>query len=186
MFHINKLQRLSRSINLVKIARQFHDEFTNAIPKITNEKLQNPQNVPTAVASKYQIFKDEDSTIILDIEEERQKINEQIEIEESQPDIYHGLNLNRGIHGVFDIKDLVQVLQKDNAKDIFVCRVAKELKYVDYICVVTGRSERHRKAIVQFVRKMFKLKRNPGEIIPKIEGENSKDWIAIDLGTICC
>lgn len=87
-----------------------------------------------------------------------------------------------GLTGVFEIHDLVEVLQKDNAQNIFVCSVPKELKYVDYICVVTGRSYRHRKAMAQFVRKMFKLKMNDTDVIPKIEGESSKDWMALDLG----
>lgn len=89
-----------------------------------------------------------------------------------------------GQNGVFEIDDLVEVLRKDNGVNIFVCAVPKELKYVDYICVVTGRSLRHRKAMASFVRKMFKLKRWPGEPIPKVEGESSKDWIALDLGNI--
>lgn len=60
--------------------------------------------------------------------------------------------------------------------------VPPSLKYVDYICVVSGRSFRHMLAIAQFVRRMFKKKRNSSDIIPKIEGENSREWIALDLG----
>lgn len=48
------------------------------------------------------------------------------------------LPLPDGVAGVFDIKDLVEVLRKENAKDIFVCRVPKEFKYVDFMVVVTG------------------------------------------------
>lgn len=87
-----------------------------------------------------------------------------------------------GLNGVFEIEDLVEILRRDNADDIFVCTVPKELKYVDYICIVSGRSYRHRKAMAQFVRKMFKIKRHAGDILPKIEGENSKEWMALDLG----
>lgn len=39
-------------------------------------------------------------------------------------------------------------------------------------------------AIATFVRKLFKIKRNSGEIIPKIEGEKSRKWMALDLGNI--
>lgn len=39
-------------------------------------------------------------------------------------------------------------------------------------------------AISTFVRKLFKIKRNSAEIIPKIEGEKSRDWMALDLGNI--
>lgn len=89
-----------------------------------------------------------------------------------------------GLNGVFEIDDLVEVLRRDHADEIFVCRVPAELKYVDYICIVSGRSHRHRAAMAQFVRKMFKLKRRPSEPIPRIEGANSKDWMAMDLGNI--
>lgn len=38
--------------------------------------------------------------------------------------------------------------------------------------------------MTQFVRKVFKIKRNSSDILPKVEGENSKDWMALDLGNI--
>lgn len=78
----------------------------------------------------------------------------------------------------------MEVLRKDNAKNIFVCRVSPELKYVDYVCVVSARSVRHMKAIAEFVRKMYKVKRLPNESVPRIEGQDSNDWVAIDLGNI--
>lgn len=40
------------------------------------------------------------------------------------------------------------------------------------------------KATAEFVRRMYKIKRAEGDIIPKIEGEKSTEWIAIDLGNI--
>lgn len=85
---------------------------------------------------------------------------------------------------MFDIQDLVTVLKRENGSNIFVCRVPKSIKYVDYICVVTGLSKRHLNAIAQFVRRIYKHKRNSTDIIPKIEGEDGKDWIAMDLGNI--
>lgn len=44
---------------------------------------------------------------------------------------------------MFEIEDLVDVLKKDNAVNLFVCTVPREMKYVDYICIVTGKSHRH-------------------------------------------
>lgn len=38
--------------------------------------------------------------------------------------------------------------------------------------------------MAHFVRRVFKLKRKTNDIIPKIEGEKDKDWIAMDLGNI--
>lgn len=89
-----------------------------------------------------------------------------------------------GKYGVFDIEDLVDVLKRDNAIDIMVCEVPKNLKYVDYICVITARSPRHMKAIAEFVRKMYKLKRTKNDRIPRLEGKGSDDWVALDMGNI--
>lgn len=87
-----------------------------------------------------------------------------------------------GVTGVIEIDELVELLRRDNAKQIFVASVPKEFSYVDYIVVVTGKSSRHMQALATFVRKMYKLKKYKHENIPKIEGEGSKDWIAMDLG----
>lgn len=87
-----------------------------------------------------------------------------------------------GKHGVYDVEDLIDVLRKENAEDVFVCSVPKDIKYVDYMVVCSGRSYRHMLAIAEFVRHIYKLKRTKGEILPKIEGESSRQWMALDLG----
>lgn len=84
--------------------------------------------------------------------------------------------------GVFDIEDLVDVLQRENAQDIFVARIPPEIKYCDYICVVTSKSKRHMAAIMQFVRRMYKKKRNSSDLVPNTEGKGGSDWMALDLG----
>lgn len=89
-----------------------------------------------------------------------------------------------GLNGVFEIEDLVDLLKRDNARDIFVCHVPKKLHYVDFICIVTARSTRHLKAIAEFVRKLYKFKASSKDILPKIEGIGSTEWIAMDLGNI--
>jgi len=57
-----------------------------------------------------------------------------------------------------------------------------DTKYVDYIVVVTGKSKRHMTAVAEFIRKLYKRKRYPHDVIPRIEGEMSSDWMALDLG----
>lgn len=76
------------------------------------------------------------------------------------------------------------MLKRDNAQDIFVCRVPKKLKYVDYIVVTHGRSFKHMEAMAEFVRKMYKMKKGKSDVFPKIEGAGSEDWMAMDLGNI--
>lgn len=76
------------------------------------------------------------------------------------------------------------MLKEDKAKQIFVASVPKDYSYVDYIVIVTAKSHKHMSALATFVRKVYKLKRHKTDMIPKIEGENSKDWIALDLGSL--
>lgn len=66
--------------------------------------------------------------------------------------------------------------------DLFVVTVPPEMAYADYIVVVTGRSPKHMKATSEIVRRIFKKKRSSGDLLPKIEGKDSQDWIALDLG----
>lgn len=89
-----------------------------------------------------------------------------------------------GKTGVFDIEDLVAVLKVENAENVFVATVPNDINYVNYICIVSGKSQKHMFAIAQFVRRVFKQKRHKTDTIPKLEGAASKDWMAIDLGNI--
>lgn len=172
----------------------FHEDYNypekKDAQKQCNANYLSQLSSAAAMANKYRVFRDVDATVILDIEEERQNetsVNADIRDKSGYnklTGIYNGINLNRGRDGVFDIEDLVTVLRLNNAGNIFVCSVPKKFKYVDYICLVTGISQRHMRGIAEFIRKVYKIKRKPEEIIPKIEGENSPDWMAIDLGNI--
>lgn len=191
------LSRCSRPCT--QVTRLFHDEFSSPEPPKAGQhrNKRNEQHVPSAgsIANKYQIFRDVDASVILDVEEERQLQRQQVQdgtgadIEDADgskalPSIFNGINLQRGKTGVFEIDDLVTVLRLNNAENIFVCSVPKEYKYVDFICIATGMSFRHMRGISEFVRKVYKMKRHQTDIIPKIEGENSRDWMALDLGNI--
>lgn len=190
----NSLRRIAR-LSGPHVCRMFHDEFSAPNPPAVQKISQHSSETAAgSIANKYQVFRDVDATVILDVEEERQlqlqqNLDGEAEPEEPQPSnalpsVFNGINLQRGKTGVYDIDDLVTVLRLNNVENIFVCSVSQEIKYVDYICVVTGMSFRHMRGIAEFVRKIFKMKRNPTDIIPKIEGENSRDWMALDLGNI--
>ncbi|CRK95911.1 CLUMA_CG009357, isoform A [Clunio marinus] len=172
---------LTRVRNLIKLSRVSRSICQSSIQFRKDEA---EKEISGSASTKFQVFKNE-TGIIFDIEEERKILEEnEIEEEEQYSSAFEGINLNRGITGVFDIQDLVEVLRKENARDLFVVKVPSEIKYVDYICLVTGFSYRHMLGMAHFARKCYKMKRGPGDIIPKIEGEKSKDWIAMDLGNI--
>ncbi|XP_016972931.1 uncharacterized protein LOC108040147 [Drosophila rhopaloa] len=171
----------------VPVLRCFHHEFSKppTVPAKTLEKEVNPdQNLVAGVQDKYKIFRDEEASEIFDVEEARYQEQQLPEDSELEQDQYYGLNLRRGVRGVFDVEDLVELLRKENVDDIFVCYVPENLKYVDHLVVCSGRSYRHMLSTAEFVRRMFKIKRTKGDILPRIEGDKSRDWMAMDLGNI--
>ncbi|EDW50041.1 uncharacterized protein LOC6610310 [Drosophila sechellia] len=170
----------------VPVLRCFHHEFSKPPQQAANgqEIEGNPEKTLVAgVQDKYKIFRDEEATEIFDIEEARHQ-EQQLPEQELELDHYYGLNLKRGVRGVFDVEDLVELLRKENVDDIFVCYVPENLKYVDHLVVCSGRSYRHMLSTAEFVRRMFKIKRGKGDILPRIEGDKSRDWMAMDLGNI--
>ncbi|EDV50155.1 uncharacterized protein LOC6545691 [Drosophila erecta] len=170
----------------VPVLRCFHHEFSKPPPQPAKGQETEGDPAKTLVAGvqdKYKIFRDEEATEIFDVEEARHQEQELPE-QELEPDHYYGLNLKRGVRGVFDVEDLVELLRKENVDDIFVCYVPENLKYVDHLVVCSGRSYRHMLTTAEFVRRMFKIKRTKGDILPRIEGDKSRDWMAMDLGNI--
>jgi ribosomal silencing factor RsfS len=78
---------------------------------------------------------------------------------------------------------LINLLQKDkNTRQIFVATVPKKFNYVDYIAIVTGKSSKHMNALAVYIHKIYKAKRRKHDLIPVIEGKDTNDWIALDLG----
>ncbi|XP_032674761.1 uncharacterized protein LOC116845782 isoform X2 [Odontomachus brunneus] len=171
----------------LKQSRQFSNNSgkkSGEAEKIDVQK-DDDHNLTAPINAKYKVFQDEDADVIFDVTEEQHKIDlELLTAQEQFHDPYAGINLERGTTGVYDIEDLVILLELNKAKNIFVASVPKEYAYVDYIVVVTGSSIKHMRALVTFVRKVYKLKRHKTDKLPKIEGEMSNEWIAIDLGNI--
>ncbi|XP_060846729.1 mitochondrial assembly of ribosomal large subunit protein 1-like isoform X1 [Rhopalosiphum padi] len=139
--------------------------------------------------SNYKVFKDDDSSVILDVEEERALLDSQSSADDTRSDFeeidqFAGFDVSRGVSGVFEVEHLVEVLQKNNASDVFVVTVPTNVRYVDYIVIATGRSQKHLKSIADFVHKLFKKKRRPSDSIPRLVNKKPIDWIALDIGNI--
>ena len=77
---------------------------------------------------------------------------------------------------------MVEILRKEKAKDICVVAVPPEYQYVDYMVIVSGKSLKHLTAMAEFIKKLYKRKKAESDYFPVIEGKNSHDWMAIDLG----
>ncbi|VVC90334.1 mitochondrial assembly of ribosomal large subunit protein 1 [Leptidea sinapis] len=168
---------IKQCINLTKHQkiRQLYSSCCLQVPR-------NPQGKTTpGFASKYQIISEKNSPII---EHTADEIHATDKLYPIVSDEFDGINLKRGTNGVFEIEDLVELLQRENSRDIFVASVPRELNYVQYICVVSAKSKRHLIALAEFVRKVYKKKCHKSDYIPKIEGKTSDEWMAIDLGNI--
>lgn len=85
---------------------------------------------------------------------------------------------------VLDMPLLVSALRQENATDICVIRVAPELKYTDYMIIVSGASPRHLSAMAAFLIKVFKTLRKDEERHVRLEGSDCDDWKCIDFGSV--
>ncbi|CAB3249806.1 unnamed protein product [Arctia plantaginis] len=159
------------------IKRQIHCEVCLRNPRYTSKV----NSTSPGIASKYQVITDTNSPVIENTaDEETIPINKYPILS----DEFDGINLERGINGVFEIEDLVDLLHRENSKDVFVVTVPQDIRYVDYICIVSGRSKRHILAIAEFVKRVYKKKCLKSDPIPRIEGKESDEWMALDLGNI--
>lgn len=78
----------TKTLRQLGVVRNIHDEFQT--PETADKEKIKPKLTP-AISSKFQIFADDDSAVILDVEEER--LNQTQKIIIPQVDIYEGINM---------------------------------------------------------------------------------------------
>ena len=141
--------------------------------------------MPRSVASRYRDLRQR-PRVILDVHEEQQLADRGAAPAEEEElwDPLDAWSAERGHTGVFDVQELVEVLREEGLRDICVLRMPEEHAYVGHMVVVTARSHQHMLATAQFIRKLYKRKRLPSDPVPRIEGQSSKEWIAMDLVNI--
>merc|ERR1712192_277454 len=120
----------------------------------------------------YTEYRDSDSRVILDVDEEREATRRAIE--------------GRGLRGVFDLEELVNILKEEKMRDVVVIRVPEERQYCDFMIIGTGRNTRHVSVVSSVVLSVYKSKMASSDPVPRREGaENpSCGWIAMDTGNI--
>lgn len=178
---VNELSQKTVDCHLPVNCHRFYSD--SKINETDESDAAKSRNASIKTLGKYQVFRDIDAPVILDVDEERWSAQSKANIE-PEVDEFEGINLERGVHGVYDLEDLVELLRRDNANDIFVVAIPPEMKYVDYIVIVTGKSRRHMRGMAEFVRMVYKRKSFETDVIPHIEGAESADWMALDLGNI--
>ncbi|KAK3596982.1 hypothetical protein CHS0354_009118 [Potamilus streckersoni] len=110
--------------------------------------------------------------------------NEEEVQEELEPPWTPPISLIRGTSGVFELDELMVVLRESNAIDICALRLPPEARLAEYMVIVSGTSLRHILAIALEIRKIHKKKKGPRDHHLVIEGMNSNDWLAMNLGNI--
>lgn len=189
---------LKQSPELQKLLSDLYedvDENDSENADVVTPKPQNP-DILASFTTKFDEYRDADSPIIYDVDEELAIMREMKEkgVESkgalSKVEVLgqklKGFNLEHGVSGVFDIGELVDVLRRENCFDIIALTVPKHINYVDFIVVASCRSSKHVVAVAEFTRKLFKQKMDPKcDKSPNLEGcKKMGNWIALDLGNI--
>lgn len=132
-------------------------------------------------SSKFNKLDSSTSKIIYDFNEEQLRREAGIKDEDIEPP--EQIVLQRGVTGVFDVEELVDLMREENAKDIVTILIPEHLNYVDYMVIATCKSKRHINSLAEVTRQIYNKKkfRKDNSII--IEGKDS-EWIAMDLGNI--
>merc|ERR1719331_2532188 len=144
----------------------------------------------------YTEYRDADSRVILDVDEEREAIRRAIE-EGREVDFDKGRKptpgekysrqlKGRGLRGVFDLDELVNILREEKLRDIVVIRVPEERQYCDFMIIATGRNTRHVSVVSSVVLSVYKSKMALSDPVPRREGADNPScgWIAMDMGNI--
>ncbi|CAC5412850.1 Mitochondrial assembly of ribosomal large subunit protein 1 [Mytilus coruscus] len=106
------------------------------------------------------------------------------EVDDVQPKWVPPVELKRGRQGVFDVEEIVTVLRSSNARDICVIKMPDTLQISDYMVIATGISFRHCRSMTKDIQFIHKRKRSNKDSSLKVEGLDSENWLAFDLGNI--
>lgn len=81
-----------------------------------------------------------------------------------------------------ELKDLaLNALEELKAKDVVVLDVKGKASFTDFMVIASGTSDRHLKAMANEVHVAAKAAGNPPL---STEGEDSRNWILVDLGDV--
>lgn len=155
----------------------------------TDSGIQIQNLLHSARANAKKLYSDEDATVILDATETttmQLSAGQDIEYfpENVKIDHFEGLNLERGESGVFEVEELVEVLRDEKLTDIAVIAVPEEMVYTDYLVLCTAVSPRHSRGVAEFLKKLYKRKKDKTDPTLFIEGEQCPEWKVLDMGNV--
>lgn len=165
------------------------DNNENSLSKENCSKVDNPSTaLGGGLDNKYKEFSDADSSVILSYEERNRtfEITEEIYHIDQELKFKPYTNFERGITGVFDIDDIIQVLRNESLLDIVAISMpADNSDYsYDFFILVTAKSQRHIEAVSETIIKLYKKKKNKSDPFITVEGAKNSGWSVIDMGNI--
>ena len=143
-------------------------------------------------------YSDRDNRVIYDIDEEREILRKAyLEGKEvpsdkrkksSPAEKYPHLSRirARADRGVFDLEDIMELLEGEKISDIAVIKIAPERQYADYMVVGTANSDRHLRTVSSLIVSVYKRRMWEWDPVPRVEGsqDNTSGWYAMDLANI--
>lgn len=86
---------------------------------------------------------------------------------------------------VLELDDVVEFLREENASDIAVLEIPKEMCYVDYFVIATAMSPRHLGSMAEMINKLYKRTKKADQPFTVIEGKRvCDDWQCVDIGNM--
>lgn len=125
-----------------------------------------------------------DYSVAQDIEEYDYKDEKEIAQQQIRPEKVYAISLNRGNSGVFDVDELLVLLEDLGAENVVSIPVPPEARFCDHMVIASAKSKRHLTAINDEMLWVHKRKKSPSDPHLNIEGLGKSDWSAMDMGNI--
>ncbi|KAG8179102.1 hypothetical protein JTE90_005458 [Oedothorax gibbosus] len=195
----NILKDFSLDFNVIGENEKVLDDIKKSLDEYDDTEKLSPETststsakfgTHSAIDDKYKKFSDADSVIIPSYEELKtnkysgEECTYHIDQDTEYDVDVSQIPAKRGITGVFDIDEMVEVLRKEKLMDIAVISVPKELHYTDFLVLATARSPRHSDAVAEHLIKLHKMKKHRKDPFVQFEGEKKSNWKALDMGNI--
>ena len=143
-------------------------------------------------------YSDRDNRVIYDVDEEREILRKAyLEGKEvpsdkrkksSPAEKYPHLSRirARAERGVFDLEDIMELLEGEKITDIAVIKISPERQYADFMVIGTANSDRHLRTVCSLIVSVYKRRMWEWDPVPRVEGsqDNTSGWYAMDLANI--
>ncbi|CAD5122749.1 DgyrCDS11158 [Dimorphilus gyrociliatus] len=98
-------------------------------------------------------------------------------------EVTYPINLERGVEGVFDLGEVIELLKAENMTNIACIRIPPEINYASYMVLTSAKSTRQIRAVSELFQILWKKKRSKRDRkFLRVEGKNTTDWYALDMG----